>query len=296
MLNIDDIQTLVDNEPNYHNSFYALKPKPRELYALGNLQVLDKKILWVVGPRKMSVYADQVMRDFFVSVAQYDLVTISWGANGVDTMCHELSLQHGLPTIVVLWAWFPYYLRSRRSRTLLACVVEAGGLILSQFPNSQEGTPRTFPARNKIIAWLSRVLFVPAAGEKSWSLLTVDNALDFGKPVYSVPQSIYNATSFSTNTYIEAGKIQPICSFAPMLSAYFTAKDEVAPSEDEKKPATPLTLDEQQLLELLTQGPCEVSALCEQLQRPIEKVLGAITGLELQGRVQESGGGFYKHL
>ncbi len=296
MLNIQDIQTLVVNEPNYHNSFYALKPKPRELYALGNLQVLDKKILWVVGPRKMSVYADQVMRDFFVSVAQYDLVTISWGANGVDTMCHELSLQYGLPTIVVLWAWFPYYFASRRSRSLLARVVEAGGLILSQFDRSQWGAVRTYPARNKVIAWLSRVLFVPAAGEKSWSLLTVDNALDFGKPVYSVPQSIYDPTSFGTNTYIEAGKIQPICSFPTMLSTYFALKDEVAPSEDEKKPSTPLTHDEQQLLELLTQGPLEISSLCEQLQRPIEKVLGAITGLELQGRIQESSGGFYNLL
>jgi len=126
MLSKRDIETLLIDEPGYHHSFYTLKPKPRLLYVLGNKSVLDKKILGVVGPRQASVYSDQVMRDLFVSVAEYDLVTISGGARGVDTQCHELSLQYNIPTIVVLGAGFDHYLQHPRTKELLDRVVQVG--------------------------------------------------------------------------------------------------------------------------------------------------------------------------
>jgi len=291
MLSKRDIETLLIDEPGYHHSFYTLKPKPRLLYVLGNKSVLDKKILGVVGPRQASVYSDQVMRDLFVSVAEYDLVTISGGARGVDTQCHELSLQYNIPTIVVLGAGFDHYLQHPRTKELLDRVVQVGWLLLSQFEHDFEPTVRSYPTRNKIIAGLSRVLFVPAAGEKSWSLLTVKDALEFGKPVYSVPNSIYDATSFGTNIYIQERKIQPVCFFDPMLGRYFEKKGAI---EQTEPVSLELTIEEQQLVQLLAEAPTEISALCEKLQRPIEKVLGSITGLEIQWLIEQSQVGTYK--
>jgi len=103
--------------------------------------------------------------------------------------------------------------------------------------------------------------------------------LEFGKPVYSVPNSIYDATSFGTNIYIQERKIQPVCFFDPMLGRYFEKKGAI---EQTEPVSLELTIEEQQLVQLLAEAPTEISALCEKLQRPIEKVLGSITGLEIQ--------------
>jgi predicted Rossmann fold nucleotide-binding protein DprA/Smf involved in DNA uptake len=42
------------------------------------------------------------MESLFGLLPQYDVVTISGLADGVDQMCHELSIKAGIPTIAVL--------------------------------------------------------------------------------------------------------------------------------------------------------------------------------------------------
>jgi DNA processing protein len=64
--------------------------------------------------------------------------------------------------------------------------------VLSEFRLKQVPSRWTFPQRNRIIAGLADAVFVPAAGEKSGSLITVDFALQMHKDVYSVPGSIYD--------------------------------------------------------------------------------------------------------
>jgi predicted Rossmann fold nucleotide-binding protein DprA/Smf involved in DNA uptake len=39
--------------------------------------LLDKKILGIVGPRKMSIYGEKVLEKLFDHAADYDIVTIS---------------------------------------------------------------------------------------------------------------------------------------------------------------------------------------------------------------------------
>lgn len=46
-------------------------------------------------------------------------------------------------------------------------IIENGGLILSEYPPDRKPEKYTFPARNRIIAGLADVLFVPEAGPKS---------------------------------------------------------------------------------------------------------------------------------
>jgi len=73
----------------------------------------------------MSDYQERVLRDFFLVLQQYHVVTVSGGAPGVDSLAHELSIQSGLPTVMVLGAGFRYCLRSAK-RHLVQSVVAAG--------------------------------------------------------------------------------------------------------------------------------------------------------------------------
>lgn len=50
----------------------------------------------------MSAYGQKVMETVFACASEYDFVTISGMAEGVDRLCHKLSLDQHIPTIAVL--------------------------------------------------------------------------------------------------------------------------------------------------------------------------------------------------
>jgi predicted Rossmann fold nucleotide-binding protein DprA/Smf involved in DNA uptake len=50
----------------------------------------------------MTIYGKQVVEHLFDFIPYYDVVTISGAAYGVDMLCHRLSIEKFVPTIVVL--------------------------------------------------------------------------------------------------------------------------------------------------------------------------------------------------
>ena len=139
---------------------------PYIIYYVGDISLLEKDILGIVGPRKMSVYGEKVVETLLDHAREYDLVTISGMAEGVDQLCHSRSLQHSLPTIAVLGGGLGRYSK-RPERSFITEIVESGGLVLSEFRLGDQPTNYSFPQRNRIIAGLSDVIFLPEAGKKS---------------------------------------------------------------------------------------------------------------------------------
>jgi len=50
----------------------------------------------------MSSYGKKVLEALFTSSQNYDFITISGMAEGVDQLCHQLSRENNIPTIAVL--------------------------------------------------------------------------------------------------------------------------------------------------------------------------------------------------
>lgn len=102
------IQERVDEEQIHaifaseHPRFSGIKPQPYIIYYLGDISLLDKNILGIVGPRKMSEYGKKVIETLFSYAEGYDMVTVSGMAEGVDQLCHTLSCEKNIPTIAVL--------------------------------------------------------------------------------------------------------------------------------------------------------------------------------------------------
>ena len=59
-------------------------------------------------------------------------MTISGLADGVDMLCHELSIEHHIPTIAVLGAGLARAMKSRK-REMIQKIIDNGGLVLSEF-------------------------------------------------------------------------------------------------------------------------------------------------------------------
>lgn len=228
-INDNAIYYCSEDKENYHYKFHNILSKPKIIYYIGDISLLNKQILWVVWPRVPSSYGIEVSTDLLNRAKVYDLATISWWAEWIDILCHELSIHNNIPTIVVLWWWLHYYLNNKKA--LLQKVIKNWWLILSEYKIFSKPERYTFPQRNRIIAWLSDYLFIPEASNKSWSLITVDYCNKQWKQAYGTPWDIYRAQSEWLHQYINKQKVIIIPNIHTFLHERFATKYQNTPAD-----------------------------------------------------------------
>jgi DNA processing protein len=117
-------------------------------------------------------------------------------------MTHEMSMKAGIPTIAILGGGLKRFLESK-SREIIQKIIDHGGLVISEFKLNKEPERYTFPQRNRIVAGLADMIFLPEAGEKSGSLITVDFARQMHKDVYGAPNTIFSPLSKGLLQYMQ---------------------------------------------------------------------------------------------
>lgn len=83
--------------------------------------------------------------------------------------------------------------------------------IISEHDGIVDAAKYRFPLRNRIVAALADLIIVIEAPEKSGALLTVDYALEMGKPILAVPGPIFSIHSIGSNRLLDQGAT-PLCS------------------------------------------------------------------------------------
>ena len=288
-IEIHKVQAMMLSDTDVHYKIPSIRPRVQMFYYIGDIWLLNQKILGIVGPRKMSSYGKQVLEKLFSSAGAYDIVTISGLAEGVDQLCHKLSHENNIPTIAVLGWGLGRYLK-RQERTMIEQIVATGGLVISEYKLWEKPTHYTFPQRNRLIAGLSDVVFLPEAGAKSGSLITVDYAIAMKKPVYATPNSIFSPTSAGILDYIENGLVKSILVLNKFLAHHFTSKNITS------RPQTTITLtpQEQLLIPVLShdQG-VEIISLVQSTWLALEDVIQLLTMLEIKWVVRQDEPGKY---
>lgn len=285
-----NISAIVDEQPWYHHTFSMMPSRPYIVYYQGNISLLNRMILGIVGPRDMTSYGHKVLEEIFVRLPHYDVVTVSWLADGVDTTVHQLSIEKNIPTIAVLWWWFHHFFNSPR-RQLIEQIVSAGWLVLTEFKPQQEPTHYTFPQRNRIIAGLSQMLFIPEARKNSGSLITVDFALQMHKPVYGAPSSIFSPQSQGIHDYMQRGSIRPIADITERLDSVMPRITQTSTQVTQKRDLTP----EQQIILTTIASHTWLSTidLVSKSWLDLGTIMQHMTQLEIYGLILEDSPGIY---
>ena len=168
---------------------------PKEMYALGNVELLNKKCIAVAGTRKIDGKSSDWLQTR-ISELQQDWVVVSGLALGSDTVAHKAAIDNGLGTIAVLPTGIER-IAPRSNNALANRIVTDGGLLLSEYPSSA-GLESIFQykERNKVIADISNSLMVPQFDERSGTRSTVDFAQEQNKLI------ITQNANYSGNQYI----------------------------------------------------------------------------------------------
>ena len=203
---MSDLRKLRRSERGYPARLRAIHDPPPQLWVRGSagLELFDDRCLAIVGARSCSAYGRSVARSLAREAAAAGAVIVSGLARGIDGEAHRGALDATGRTVAVLGCGIDRDYPAAH-RQLAAAIVEAGGLIVSEYEPGVEPAPWRFPARNRIISGVSLLTVVVEARERSGALITADFALEQGRDVMAVPGEITSAMSAGSNGLLRQG-------------------------------------------------------------------------------------------
>lgn len=292
-------QIICYGDERYPKQLREIVDPPLILYCLGNTELLNKPQIAIVGSRSATVGGREVARSFASQLAEQEITVTSGLALGIDTASHQSVLKINGNTIGVIAQGIDL-VYPKRNKGLYQEIVDAGGLIITEFAPGVSPRAGHFPKRNRIISGLSLGVLVIEAEIKSGTLVTARLALEQNREVFAVPGSINNPMASGCHWLIKQGA-KLVENVADILSELNNYSDNIGLNyKREKKKAldTKKSGDSHLLIDpLLASVDYETTPVDKVVSRsklPIEEVLTRLTVLELRGLVTAVPGGYLK--
>jgi len=283
------MQTILRSSPFFPQRLKTIKPSVPILHTSGVCKsdtigrIFEDRLLTVVGSRKMTHYGQQVMDKLLPPLVRAGVIIVSGFMYGVDQYAHKVCLENNGFTIAVLgwgisWPVLPV-------EEELYKRIKNHGLIISEYPDKTKPQLWMFPARDRLMAGLSRATLVIEAALRSGSLITASYAKRYRRKLFSVPGPITSSVSAGTNELIKSGQALPVSSAAEILSVLNWPNTK--PLLQSKATASG------NLVSLLAREPLMLNELSQRLKRSVSELSAQLSILQLQGLVEEKNGKFY---
>lgn len=256
------------------------------LWACGNVEVLARPTIAVVGTRSATAYGKALARRFAADLGAAGCCILSGLALGIDGAAHEGALDAGAPTCGILGSGHARFFPAR-NRTLAQRMIDAGGLVLSPYPPDTPAQPWQFLERNGIVAALSDAVVVIEAPARSGALNTASWAA--GRiPVFAVPGDVDRAHVAGCHALIRDGAI--LARNARDVLDDLSLPKPPPPRASQRHPPEERDALQVQLLDLLAAGEATLDELIANARAEPPAVFAALTMLELSGAIESRPG------
>ena len=275
----------------YPRALAELDDAPPLLTVKGDLKLLDRPLVAIVGARNASAAACRFARQLAYDLGQQGVVAVSGLARGIDSAAHDGSFETGTIGVIAggLDVFYPPENEARQR------AMSERGLVVAEMPPGTEPRARHFPYRNRIIAGLSAGTAVVEAAPRSGSLITARLAAEAGREVMAVPGSPLDPRAQGCNQLIRDGATL-IQNAADVLEAVRPIQPTLASPRAQFRPAEPQWLDGDGgalgiVEELLGPSPVPVDEIIRLSGAPSGAVQMALLELDLAGRIERHAGG-----
>lgn len=202
-LSRDGHHLITYDHPDYPTLLKQTARPPLALWLIGDPALLWRAQVAVVGSRNPTAGGVDNAKAFSAHLSAAGMVITSGLAMGVDAAAHEAALDAGGETVAVVGTGLDRVYPARNQA--LARRIAKQGVLVSEYPPGTDARPGHFPARNRIIGWLSLGTLVVEAGIQSGSLITARLAAEQGREVFAIPGSIHNPMARGCHRLLRQG-------------------------------------------------------------------------------------------
>jgi DNA processing protein len=294
-----DVRLIGLGTPDYPAGLAEIPDPPPLLYCRGAVTAADAEAVALVGSRHGTEYGRRAAARLAAGLARAGVCVVSGLARGVDGAAHRAALEASGRTLAVLANGLATVYPPEHKG--LAAQVAAAGAVLSESRMRQAPERGLFPARNRIISGLARVVVVVEAGERSGALLTASHAAEQGRTVMAVPGPVDGESSAGCHALIRDGAVlargvddvleelrgaSAVASGAPAAAA--------APAAAPAEPPPGLDEAQRRVWDALAGGPRTFDELAQQLGAPAPALSTALLMMEMKKAVRRLPGNRYE--
>lgn len=295
-------------EVTYPEAFYDLGDAPPVLWAIGDISLLNRPTVAMVGARNASSLGLRMATRLAETLGEKGFVVASGLARGIDAAAHKAALSLGTVAVQAGGVDVIY----PEENTSLARDIGARGCRISEQPMGISPQARHFPLRNRLVSGLSRAVVVVEAAARSGSLITARNALDQGREVLAVPGHPFDARAAGCNMLIRDGAtlvrnsfdvIEAIGTGMPDMRRQSVQADPVPPPAPplpgpvpQSRPLAEIATLHSKILARLGPSPLAEDQLIRDLAMPPAHITPELLTLELEGKVLRQAGGLLSRV
>lgn len=281
-------------DSRYPSALREINDPPVALFAAGDLTLLDKPKVAIVGSRKPTPAGERAATQISSSLSSLGVAIVSGLAFGIDAVAHKASLSVNGPSIAVVGCGIDVVYPARHRA--LYRKMHDNGLILSEYPLGFAPSKYTFPDRNRLVSGLSSGVVIVEAAEKSGTLITARLAIEQNRELMVVPGPAISAQYAGSHRLLKDGAAL-VCNSDDVLELLFTEMSQFCDSLNapEHDANAQLGLNKRQLrvFDALSYEPCSIDYVTNRAALAPEETVTLLLELELNGMVATTPEGGY---
>ncbi len=281
----EQLQYYIYDTPDYPEKLKYCIDSPVVLFSRGHIQLKGRKMLSIVGTRKVTSYGVRFCEELIEALVPFDPVIVSGFAYGVDITAHKAAVKNQLTTIGCL-AHGLNQIYPKVHQKYVASIEENGGFF-TDFWSTDTFDRKNFLGRNRIIAGLSEATIVIESAAKGGSLVTAEIANAYHREVFAVPGRAYDTVSKGCNMLIQKKQAHMLTSAEDLI--HKLAWQQTAPTTPSIQKQLFVTLEKEELQIynfLKSNGKELLDVIALRCAIPTFRVAAVLLTMELKGVIR----------
>lgn len=282
-------------DPDYPDYLKHCIDGPVLLFKKGNFDLQGRKIISIVGTRRITSYGTALCEELIEALTPLDPIIVSGFAYGVDICAQRTALKHNLQTIGCLAHGLNQIYPKVHAK--YTSDIERNGGFLTEFWSTSNPDRENFLKRNRIIAGMAEATIVIESAEKGGSLVTADIANSYNRDVFAFPGRAKDNYSTGCNNLIKQQKAHMITSAADLLYILGWNIEEPQQKTIQKQLFVELEDTERAIYRYLQKrGKQQLDSIALECRLPIFKVSSTLLNMEMKGVIRPLPGKLFEAI